>query len=417
MTQYHLENAIESVPTHNAYDVLEDDVPLDKRSHDDATVNDETNNNENHTSSTRELNPESDTTSGSFWTRVRSLPIVQDSLGKVQHYANQNTLSRYALQQAEITLNIATQIASPYTSRYEQQLRKADAFGCRSLDMIEQKFPAVCQPTNNLIEAVKQSPQQMYQVVTAPVNQRFMDAADNIQSIVDKWLPKEEEQQQRETKDKEQNERQQQQQQEEEDKNAKVRFYRLANEVKHRLSHRLYRGMEHLPHSKSDLAHLADTNRLLQEAATNIGQLSSHLHDWVTYRKNLANEQLHQTQATANKRINDLTMELIGRLDTASAYMKEHSHGKIPGFMTPLVDFASHEYDIIRTEALKPELAPLQKASNIVQLTHAYVLPLLQSSIDGIQEQLRYYTVYARTSKNRVVHDFKGQLNHLGIHA
>ncbi|ORZ18775.1 hypothetical protein BCR42DRAFT_411551 [Absidia repens] len=347
----------------------------------------------------------------SFWTRVSSLPLVQDGLGKVQHYANQTSLSRYALQQAETTFSKANEFATPYT---EQYIKKADALGCRSLDILEQRFPAVTQPTGELVQAVRQSPQQLVSSVSIPVNKHMLTAAGSIENLVDKWLPpaanddSQELQQMNGTGSQEQQQQQQRDVKKEDEQVAIARFYHLANNIKDRLQQRVHQRIEHIPRSKADVARLAETNRLLQDTVAHVQTINTQLHGWVAHSRNVAESGVKNikggyeaTQAATQQRIHELTVELFNRLDLASEFLKERST-KLPDFvqvhLEPLADFAGHEYNIIRTEVLKEDTAPLQKATNILRLSHDYIVPLLQTSVGGIQEQLHHYSVYAQSS-------------------
>ncbi|KAI8143660.1 hypothetical protein BJV82DRAFT_578811 [Fennellomyces sp. T-0311] len=282
----------------------------------------------------------------SFWHRFSSIPIVQDSVDKVQQYP----LGRYALKQAETTWTRASTQAHalPYAQAY---FEKAGALGCFSLDVLEQRFPVVYQPTEQIVDSVKRSSGQvrdsLITKVTAPVHHAV--------SLL--WMPGQ-------------------------DKRT------------------------------DELAHLS---ALLQETANNIAKINDSLRGWTTCVANQVGSQIkgsyESTQAAGNQRILELTAELVSKLDAASAYAKTvHIPPVIQTRLEPFVAF----YDRMRAEAVKDELTPLQKASKMVLLTQGCVLPALQSSIDGIQEQLKYL---AAMSKGKVVGEIKGQLNSLGIHA
>ncbi|ORX59548.1 hypothetical protein DM01DRAFT_1405074 [Hesseltinella vesiculosa] len=318
-----------------------------------------------------------------FWTRVSSFPLVQDASQKVQDLANQNSISRYALEQAGSTLNRASSLATPYTETY---MKKADALGCRSLDMLEQRFPVVKTPTEDLIQAVKQSPQQ----VLAPVNKTMLTAAGNLETLVDKLLPP------ATTDDK---------RQEQVETVATAKFYSLANSVKDRLQVRVTQQLDQIPRNTSDITRLAETNQLLKDTVDHIQNINTQLQQWVVVSRNTAGTRVQglkdnikggyeATQQATNQRLYDLTVELFHHLDSASVFLKEHSV-KLPApvqtHLSPLAKFASGEYDIIRTEALKEDVAPLQKATNILQLSHEYIVPFLQTSVEGIQQQLQHY--------------------------
>ncbi|KAI9267884.1 hypothetical protein BDA99DRAFT_504248 [Phascolomyces articulosus] len=277
---------------------------------------------------------------GSFWHRFSSIPIVQDSVGKVQQYP----LGRYALEKAETTWTKASTQAGalPYAQAY---FEKAGALGCLSLDVLEQRFPVVYQPTEQIVDT-------FLTTVKAPVHHAV--------SLVD-------------------------------------RFWWTNNS----------RNKQ----PDDPLNHLSETKALLQETAHHIARINDSLRGWTTCVASQVGSQLkgsyESTQAECNQRILELTTELVTKLDSASAYAKTVSiPPAIQARLEPLVAF----YDTMRHEAVKEDLSPLQKASRMVILTQSCVLPALQSSIDGIQEQLKYYTTMSKGS-------IKGQLNSFGIHA
>jgi hypothetical protein len=323
----------------------------------------------------------------SFWARVCSIPIIQQSTTTVQDYASKTSISRFALETVQSTIYKATELATPLTVKYKDQLEKADRFGCQSLDTIEQKFPVVME--DDIVAQVKATPKHVYQGVKTRINTAVSvpvsHANDNIEYYVNRWFPQEQVNGEKKMKD---------------DDETK-RLVNLANEVRERIACRLQSA---IPHSKADISRLAETNHLLHEASQSITGAYTRLHD-------MAISVRGGYQEKANKRIHELTMDLIKRLDTAAAYIKEHPvnfPAPLHIVVDPLVSFATNEYEIVRTEVLKSDVPPMQKATNIMQLTQAYVLPLIQNSLDGIQEQMRYYRVYA--SKNKVVNDVKQSL-------
>ncbi|KAG2230920.1 hypothetical protein INT48_003320 [Thamnidium elegans] len=317
----------------------------------------------------------------SFFSRVLSIPLVRDGSSIVQHYANQNSVSRFALNKAESTIKMAASIASPYTEKYKHHLLKADQMGCQSLDVVENKFPVVRQDTGELFTTVKQSPQRVYKDVREKMSHVVQVPVNHATEIVNRYLPAVEQSDRAVV-----------------DENRKL--LSLVNEFKERLTHRVTTQLQSIPHSKADVARLAETNQLLQEAFQSIQKANTRLQDFVISVKG----GYTSTQNKANQRINELTIDLIKRLDSAAAYVKERQMiSNLPSSLhvvvDPLVNFASNEYEIVRTEMLKDDVAPLKKATNIMHLTQEYVLPLIHNSIQGVQEQVRQYSNYANNSK------------------
>ncbi|KAI8083303.1 uncharacterized protein B0P05DRAFT_536845 [Gilbertella persicaria] len=351
-TQQNMNQEKPNIPTSNPHDVLAREVQVPDKFIIDA---DEANKEIPHFS---------------FFNRVLSIPLIRDSSTIVQHYANQNSISRFALNKAESTFKIAASMASPYAEKYKPHLLKADQLGCQSLDLVETKFPVVTQPPQKVYEDVKD---KITYAASLPVTR----TTSSLQQLINKYLPPTDEKQR--------------QAQEEKD---------LINQVKDRLSYRLQ-------HSKADLARLGETNQLLHETFQSIQKANTHLHDFLVSIKGYKDT----TQTKANQRMHELTTDLIHRLDAAAAYVKDRQvMNNLPHsvhiVIDPLVTFASNEYDIVRTEVLKPDVAPLQKATNILQMTQGYVLPLIQKSIHDAEEQVRQYGAYA-TNNYKVVRDVK----------
>ncbi|CAO0799396.1 unnamed protein product [Mucor circinelloides] len=352
----------------------------------------------------------------SFFNRVLSIPLIRDGSSMVQHYANQSSISRFALNKAESTIKMAASIASPYAEKYKPHLLKADQMGCQSLDLVETKFPVVTQHPKEILTTVKESPQKVFEDVKGKISYAasipVTRTTHGLQQLVDKYLPATNDEQnstattQQQTKDRNVN-----------DGNHKeVKLLSLANEVKDRLTYRVTTQWQSIPHTKADISRLAETNQLLHEAFQSIQKANTRLHDFVLSVKGYKDT----TQTKANQRINVLTADLIHRLDAAAAYVKDRQViSNLPSsvhiVVDPLVTFASNECEIVRTEVLKPDLAPFQKATNILHMTQGYVLPLIQKSIHGVEDQVRQYGAYANNSK--VVRDVKSTFGFVNVKA
>jgi hypothetical protein len=136
---------------------------------------------------------------------------------------------------------------------------------------------------------------------------------------------------------------------------------------------------------RPQLQTLNETHRWLQETTVGLARVSASLQHWVKYSQTQLKE---HAQAKARQHALDLTTEMIQRLDRLTSYL---NHLPSSSYLTPLVELATNEYEIIRKEAAKSDLALHQKATNIVRLTQGLLLPALRDSIDGVHEQMRYY--------------------------
>ncbi|RUO95483.1 hypothetical protein BC936DRAFT_143927, partial [Jimgerdemannia flammicorona] len=366
-----------------------------------------------------------------FVSRISSIPLLQDAHG----YVSQNCIGSLALTTASSTLTTVSKYTQSYQQRFQAHLDKADEFGCQSLDFVEQRFPIVKQPTVEIFEAVKKPSMQVYDGVkttidsniTTPatsiavaLNERVTGVVDNVEATVDRWLPDGESAH-------------------DDEANQATRVYKLSLTVSTRLMQRMNDQLEknNIPRSKQDLIKLAETNALLQTTTDKLKTLNETLNEWVLLSTQAAKERIPEsvtqrvtdvtitlrtqyeaTREGAQKRVADLSAELVTQLNSISSYIKQHSP-TLPPFLQerlePLIRFANTEYTIIRDEAVRSDLSTVQKARNIVSLTQEQVLPILHSSVQEVQDQLKHYTEVASQSKDKVVSEVKTRLHSLGV--
>ncbi|KAI8876747.1 hypothetical protein K501DRAFT_279134 [Backusella circina FSU 941] len=327
--------------------------------------------------------------SNSFLFRLCSLPLIQDGLDTVEFYASKTSLSKFALEQTKTTFDKATAVASHITNKYKSQIDKVDQLGCRSLDVLEDKFPIVRQHPSEVLTEVKASPRKFYNgakdKLTTTVSRPITFATDNLEFLIDKYLPGRE------------------------DNNVVIdestmtetkRLMLLANQVMDRIVYHL-----EFVYSKADIHQLVETNRLLSSASRSIKDIYNRLFETVKSFKG-------ECQTESSKRLDYLTVNLIHHLDQAIQFMKLHLIylGPFQPLINPLVNFVNHEYDIIRGEAIKSDLGPLEKATNIIQLTHDYVLPLIQGSLNNVQKQINHSGVYFDDTTDIFVNNAKSDV-------
>lgn len=363
--------------------------------------------------------------------RISDIPILYDGATVVHDYVKQNSIGRFVLDQTGSTLVTVNKVTQPYQKRLQDHLDKVENLSCKSLDVIEQRFPIIKRPTVEIIDAVKKPPMQVIDGVktkidsniTAPasnmakgVNQRVTVVVDHVEAIVDKYLPSEGEHAHAD------------------ESNQATRVYRLSVDVSNRLIQRVNIQLEknHVPRSREDIVKLAETNALLKVAFEKLHNLNETLTQWVSLSVKAAQDRLpptvtqrvtdlsvsaqkqyDQTREFAAKRLSDLSAELVKQLDSISEYIKAHSP-TLPLFvqqvLEPLITFVHTEYDIIRTQAIRSELSSIEKAREIVHSNKVKVLPILQSSVNDLQEQLKQYTEAATQSKDKIVVQIKTQL-------
>lgn len=362
-----------------------------------------------------------------FASRIYSFPIVQDTHGLISQYR----IGSFALNTASTTLYTVSKYTQPYQQRFQAHLDKADKVGCEYVDLVEDRLPIMKQPTGEIFEAVTKPSLQVIDGVkttidnkiTVPatniavvVNQHVTGVVDNVEKAVDRWLPDGENIH-------------------EDESNQATRVYNLSLTVSSRIVQRVNSQLEknNIPRSKQDLVKLAETNALLQSTTEKLKLLNETLNEWVVLSTQAAKERIPDSVTqrvtdvtvtlktqydSTQKHVADLSHELVNQLNGISAYIKEHSPS-LPPFLQqrlePLIRFANTEYTIIRDEAVRADLSTVQKARNIVVLTQDQVLPILQSSVQEVQEQLRHYTEVATQSKDKVVSEVKTRLSALGV--
>jgi hypothetical protein len=227
-------------------------------------------------------------TQNKFVSRVSSFPIVQDSVSTVQAIANKTSLGRFALLTANSTFSKVSEYTSSqpkyvqtyYESYIQPHMEKADALGCRSLDIIQNKFPVVNQSTSDIVRAVTSPSYQIVDGVKVKIdenlktpatqaaknaNKHFGNVVDNFEAAIDRYLPNQSESTERSAAE----------------VNQAVRAYYLLNDATNRLSKRVSEQVKsstsQIPRSRNDIARLAETSAFVQRTTTNIQALQENL--------------------------------------------------------------------------------------------------------------------------------------------
>ncbi|KAI8982494.1 hypothetical protein BDB01DRAFT_792829 [Pilobolus umbonatus] len=177
---------LNGIPTSNPIDVLEPDVSAP-----DSAIIDATDANKPLTVDDPSIAP------FFFLTRVLSIPFIHDTTLKAHEYATKYSVTRFVLSQTENTVKkavtIASSYAAPYAEKYRPQLLKVDLLGCQSLDVIESTFPVVREPTDIVLNNVKEAPKKVYE----DVKEKFVHVGaipitqvnGQLEILLNKWLP------------------------------------------------------------------------------------------------------------------------------------------------------------------------------------------------------------------------------------
>lgn len=370
---------------------------------------------------------EQDKSGNKFVSRVTAIPIVQDGVSTVQAIANKTSLGRFALLTANSTFYTVSQYSQPkyvqsyYQSYIQPHVEKADALGCRSLDLIQNKFPVVNQSTSEIVRAVTAPSYQIVDGVkvkidssiTQPANQvakeankRFGNVVDNVEAVIQRYLPAEE----KNTSDAR-------------EINQAVRAYYVLNDATLRLSQRVTEQVKtsaaQIPRTRGDIARITETSALVQKTTANIQLLQETVVQSITLYAQQAHQRLPPAvteriqilHASTNDRLQGLTQQVSTQLLQVIEFVKVQS-GESPEWLktrvSSLVDIANKQIELVRVQYAREDITSLDKAKNVAQALQSQVLPVLQL----VQAQLNHYSEVAR---QRASTDLKAPLEYLGL--
>lgn len=311
-----------------------------------------------------------------FVERVTSFPLVQESVSTMHAYANRSSIGRFALDKANSTLATVSQYTQPpkYVQTYYEQyvqphLERADALGCRSLDLIQEKFPAVNHSSREILRDIHG------RYITEPAqeaNKRLASVVDNMEAILERYLPTDDDDDEKKKK-------------RSEETNQAVRAYKLLNDATLRLSQRV----------SEQTGKLTDPSALVQAASNNLQALQVTLVQYSEAVKNpsiAAQRVTQQLQVTTTERLQLLTQQVSAQVYGIIDYLKAQQHTYYPEWLrarvTSLTDIASKQYELVRTQYNRTDISSYEKAKQVVQRLQDQVLPVLQT----IQSQIQYYT-------------------------
>ncbi|KAI9024279.1 hypothetical protein CLU79DRAFT_746432 [Phycomyces nitens] len=316
--------------TENPYQVLPTDVDKDEEL---AVL--EQKETQQATTTSREVEKSTNAPTSIFWNRLGSIPVVQDTLNTLESKASEIQLGRLVVDQAQATLSKVQSLTQPFEPLYRPLLSTGESLGCRSLDVLESRFPMIQKPTADLVQELRETPSRVYSTIYIQVD----DAVNRVQTplvtqmhgLVDRWMPAEKDEQQREAK-------------------RHVAPDQSFSQLALKISDRFNRWLTH----RLDSDHKTPVDRLVQST----------------------NYQIVDPHSFVNEKINNLASTTIAGVDATSAFVAKHGPG-LPVFVDsriqPWRQLLQEEYSLIRTEALKPDVSPLQKASTLLK-THAILL-------------------------------------------
>ncbi|SAM05170.1 hypothetical protein [Absidia glauca] len=380
-------------------------------------------------------------TNPQFVNRVTSIPFVNDSVATVSNLANKTSIGRFAFATANSTYSTVSRytsqqpayVQSYYESYVQPHLQKADQLGCRSLDLIQTRFPVVNEPTSKLVDVVRQPSYQVIDgvkirldstltSVRAPAdyaNKRLVTVVDNVEALVHRYLPASS----TSTNNTRDIKKTDSQEVTATDANQIYRAYGVLNEATLRLTQRVSDQVKtsasQIPRSRDDLAQWANTSALIQTTTANLQSIQATLTQSIAVyaeatQKRLppaVTERIQQLHAVTTDRLHGLTTQVSVQLNQIVDFVKTQSPQPpqwVKDRVLSLVDIANHQFDLVRTEYARADISSLEKAKNVANGLQTQVLPVLQN----IQSQLTHYSEVAREKAQA---DLKVPLEFLGF--
>ncbi|KAF9949612.1 hypothetical protein BGZ72_008653 [Mortierella alpina] len=410
---------------------------------------------------------EKETSSVTFFSRVSSIPLIHD----LNSYARDNKYSGYVLNTAESAVGTVSKYTESYQARLQPHLQphisKVDKLASKSLDLIENTFPIVKKPTAEIVTQVKkpyvyveESSKSAYtQIqstidtrVTAPVksvtssiastaastrdqianaatstknnittaatstattiattvNTHATPLVNGLETIVDRILPAEGEGEKAPAGQ----------------SNQATRVVDIGRSVSVRVSRRVSVAVAPVTQSAKDLKVAAENNAAVVKSKDQLNALNDRLNALIKSLREHSQELQenvkkapHEASTRVQNRVSELSSKVLKEVDSVSKYLKEHSPSlpqSVQNRLQPLLTFVNDRYVVVKTEIVKSDVSPVQKARNILQVTTEETLPILQSAAQDVRDSLARYQVKAQESVHKgltKVHDVHSSLN------
>ncbi|KAK3823674.1 MAG: hypothetical protein JOS17DRAFT_687576 [Linnemannia elongata] len=388
-------------PRHNSSD--SDNSDIEDRSHSRTSTSSveeeqvkESNGNGVRPTSTKE-------STGSFLTRVSSIPLIYDSVSTLHSYAKDNKYGRYALDTAGSAVETVNKYTEPYQTRLQPHISKVDQLATKSLDIFENTFPIVTKPTAEIVTQITtvatstannitNAATSTATTIATTVNTHATPLVNGLETIVDRVLPA--------GVDSEKTPVGQ--------SNQATRVVDLGRTVTRRVSRRVGVAVSPVTQTAQEYRASVEKSTVVVKSKDQIHALNTRLSALVeslrAHTKELQeNVQKGSREASTRvqSRVSELSGKVLAEVDSLSAYLKEHSPSlpeSVQIRIKPLVTFVNDRYAVVKTEISKPDVSAIQKARNILHLTTEETLPILQSAANDIRESLGQYQVKVQES-------------------
>lgn len=322
--------------------------------------------------------------SGSFFSRLTSIPIVQDSLSGAQKTMEQHALGRLAGRTLCALYNRTAPYVN-YESRWSTQLQFANDIGHRSLDLLEQQCPLI---VNGSSKDLAQAPHLMADEIRCRISSTVRKirapasvglVMDNLEAVLDQYFPADEGDDNSEEEDLIDPKDGKRLREGDDDDDTTptyyqlLRMYRIANSLSGRIARRITLNL------KNKKKHRKGGDEEEEEEEARMSQ-------WLVHQMQMLLEHLEAYKTQLPEPLQSLVVQ-------------------------PLIQLAHQEYDILQQELEKPGLTPVERARNVLAVSqNTVIMPLLQRSVQSMHNQVIFYRSLAQENRAHVMNELSSKL-------
>lgn len=324
--------------------------------------------------------------SSSFFSRLTSIPIVQDSLSGAQKTMEQHALGRLAGRTLCALYNRTAPYVN-YESRWSTQLQFANDIGHRSLDLLEQQCPLI---VNGSSKDLAQAPHLMADEIRCRISSTVRKirapasvglVMDNLEAVLDQYFPADESDdddnnnEEEELIDPKDGKRLSEDGDDNDDTTPTyyqlLRMYRIANSLSGRIARRITLNLK---------------NKKKHRNAGEEEEEEARMSQWLVHQMQMLLEHLEAYKTQLPEPLQSLVVQ-------------------------PLIQLAHQEYDILQQELEKPGLTPVERARNVLAVSqNTVIMPLLQRSVQSMHNQVIFYRSLAQENRAHVMNELSSKL-------
>ncbi|KAJ1641593.1 hypothetical protein IWQ61_010780, partial [Dispira simplex] len=317
----------------------------------------------------REQTPPPAGRSPNFVYRLYHLPIVHDTLHQLYSAASAPDRSYSRLTNPLCTytgtlLNMAQGLSEPYLERFQGPVHRVDALGCRSLDLLETRFPILKQPVNEVLAFGRQT-YQVYKdsmchtmsrpllAVSTQAQVGVLTLANKVDSVVDTWLPHPATESSEETPGQVSS------------AEPRARVVEVTQKARTRVTRRL---SQHFPQAQPYLEHPVESvTSLVLTSRQNLATVCDKLQDQLQIVKQYT---LHPQEL--QEKVYGLSHRVLNEAEHVSAVLQNHVHRlptPVQGPVQRAIDFTSVRYQRIKEEVGKPDVSVVDRATAVLRIS------------------------------------------------